>query len=270
VPWMSAQFTVTVGTVMHRSKLSLKKWILAIFLMVSSKKGISALQLQRQLNIASYQTAWHLCHRVRLAMTEGPLAKKLGSQSKVVEADETYIGGKPRRGDKHSDRPRRQGVTTKTPILVLVERGGKAISKPVPETKGGVPADFVRENADLSGTLMTDESNLYTKVGREFEGGHHSVKHSLDEFSRVDPAKDGGTVVAHNNTAESFFSLVKRGHIGAFHKWGTQHIHRYMAEFDFRWNRRKDTDTERMVAAIKGIEGRRLTYDTLPTGSPWQ
>ncbi len=263
------QYTVTTKTIMHRSKLPLVKWLLAFHLLCSSKKGISALQLQRQLNIGSYKTAWTICHKIRYAMTED--GGILGANGGVVEADETYVGGKPRRGERRPKGYYPQGAaTSKVPVVAIVERDGRVVSKPMFKTKGGLISDFVREHTDRSGTLMTDESSAYMAVGSEFAGGHHRVKHSLDEFSRVDRAKGGGTIVAHNNTAESFFSLLKRQHVGAHHKWSKQHIHRYCNELNFRWNHRKETDFERTVLAIQMSEGKRMTYDALPTGSTFQ
>jgi len=262
------QFTVTTGTIMHRSRLPLVKWILAFHLMCSSKKGISALQLQRQLGLGSYQTAWHLCHRIRYAMANDGSGGLLGAGGQIVEADETYVGGKPRKNSGVKGRCGRG--TKKVPVVALVERGGRVRSSTMTTIDGPSIKEHIRENVDRTGTLMTDELNVYVSVGKEFEGGHHTTRHSLHKYSRHEEQADGTDLHVHSNTAESYFSLLKRGHVGAFHKWGKQHIHRYCSEFDFRWNHRKDTDFERTVMAIKAGDGRRLTYDCLPTGSSFQ
>jgi transposase-like protein len=242
------QFTVTVGTIMHRSKMSLKKWLTAFFLMCSSKKGVSALQLQRQLGIGSYQTAWHLAHRIRHAMVEGPLAGSLGQNGGVVEVDETYVGGKPRKGGPPSKRGR---GTKKTPVLVLVDRGGKAHSRPIKHVDARTLKGAIREMVDPSASVYTDELWSYYGIGKEFQGGHHVIKHGAGEYSR-------GPV--NTNAAESYFALLKRGMHGSFHHVSRHHLHRYCNEFSFRWNRRSDTDGERTVDAIRMSEGRRLTY----------
>ena len=262
------QFTVTTGTIMHRSRLPLVKWILAFHLMCSSKKGISALQLKRQLSLRSYQTAWHLCHRIRFAMANDGQGGLFGEDGGIVEADETFVGGKARRGEP-KDSPKR--IPLKVPVVALVDRKkGRAKTVIVTNVNGDATKEILREHVDPSATIMTDDSPVYDWTGDEFAGGHHSTVHSHNEFSRRGKGRDGLPLHIHSNTAESFFSLLKRGHVGAFHKWGPQHVHRYCSEFDFRWNHRKEADIERTVAAIKAGEGRRLTYDTLPTGSAFQ
>lgn len=261
------QFTVTTGTIMHRSRLSLVKWVLAFHLMCSSKKGISALQLQRQLNIASYQTAWHLCHRVRYAMENGPLAGKLGENGGTVEADETYVGGKARRGVP-SDDPRH--VPVKTPVVALIDRElGRARAIAVAHVDADTLKTIMREHVDKSARVMTDDAPVYDWTDAEF-AGHKTTTHSKDEFSRRERAEDGSTIHVHSNTAESFFSLLKRGHIGSFHKWSPRHLHRYCSEFGFRWTWRRVSDFERTVKAIEQGDGVRLTYSALPSESPWQ
>jgi transposase-like protein len=261
------QFTATVGTVLHRSRVPLVKWLMAIFLICSSKKGTSALQIQRQLNLGSYKTAWFLCHRIRYAMEHGWDAQ-LGEDGGTVEVDETWVGGKPRRGEKKRKCGR---GTTKTPVVALVDRRGRAVAVPVKDVGSLTLGSILRKHIDRSATLMTDENSSYTGPGKAFKGGHHFTTHNKDEFSRhdTDPVT-GADIHVHSNTAESYFSLLKRQHIGAHHKWSDEHLHRYCAELSFRWERRKQTDWERTVAAIKGADGRRLTYDALPSSSPWQ
>jgi transposase-like protein len=243
-----SQFTVTVGTIMDRSKLPLKKWLVAFHLMCSSKKGISALQLQRQLGLGSYQTAWHMAHRIRLAMKEGPLAGQLGENGGTVEVDETYIGGKPRKGGAASKRGR---GTKRTPVLVLVDRNGKAHSQPIKSIDAKTLKGSIRELVDRSARICTDELASYTGIGQDFDGGHSVVSHSKGEYSHDD---------VNTNAAESYFALLKRGMHGSFHHVSKHRLHRYCEEFSFRWNRRKDSDGERTVAAIQMAEGKRLTY----------
>lgn len=248
------QFTVTVGTVMHRSHITLRQWVQAFYAMCSSKKGVSALQLQRNLGLHSYRSAWHLAHRIRAAMKEGPLANKLNG---VVECDETYIGGKPRRGGRQGHIDHRKNNmhmgrgTKKTAVMVLVERNGEAVSKPVVFVDAKHLQSAIRENVDRQSTIMTDEWGAYNGIGKFYLGGHHVVKHSMGEYVNGE---------ATTNTAESYFALLKRGVHGVFHHVSKQHLRRYCDEFSFRWNHRKINDGKRTEHAIRGIEGKRLTY----------
>ena len=234
------QFTVTVGTIFEDSHIPLAKWLLAIHLMCSSKKGISAHQLHRELGM-TYKSAWFMAHRVRYAMTQSPLADKL---SGVVEADEAYVGGKPRKGTG----PHKRGLgTEKTPIVSLVERGGNVRSFKVPRVNEANLRSILTEHISPDARLMTDDSPLYHKIGGFAD--HQTVNHTAGEYARDD---------AHINTAEAHFSLVKRGVYGTYHHWGRQHLDRYLQEFDFRWNTRQETDGERTALAVMGGEGKRL------------
>jgi transposase-like protein len=240
------QFTVTVNTIMHRSKIPLSKWLVGFHLMCSSKKGISALQLQRELGLGSYQTAWHMEHRIRYAMAAGGLAVPLKGD---VEVDETYVGGKPRKGA-----PKKAGVgrgTRKQPVMALVERDGKARTRVIPNVSGATLKQVIHEAVDRDSRIITDEWPGYRGVGRNFVGGHETITHSAGEYVRGDVS---------TNTAESFFALLKRGIVGAFHSVSKRHLHRYASEFEFRWNHRKVSDYERMRAAIAQPGGKRLTY----------
>jgi transposase-like protein len=237
-------FTVTVGTVFERSKIALNKWLLATYLLSSSKKGMSAHQLHRMLGV-TYKTAWFMCHRIREAMkgngTDGPL----GGPNTVVEADETYVGGKAR------NRAFRAPADKKA-VVALVERDGNVRSFHVANVNAKTLRPLIVTHVDRASHLMTDESMVYTRVGREF-AGHTTVIHSANEYVRK-----GG--FAHSNTAENFFSIFKRGVIGTYHHMSEAHLARYTAEFDFRYNTRKISDGERADAALAGIVGKRLTY----------
>jgi transposase-like protein len=242
------QFTVRIGTIFEESKVPLSKWLLAFHLMSSSKKGISSHQMARELGITQ-KTAWFLNHRIREAMKREPLASMLGG---VVEVDETYVGGKPRKGTGPHKRGR---GTKKKPVMVLVERNGDARVFPLENVTADTLKNEIAVNVAKEAVIMTDELNSYAGV-REDPTMHRTVKHSAGEYAR----KDADGLVAHTNTAESFFSLLKRGHYGVFHQISKKHLHRYCTEFGFRWNHRKVTDGERMVSAIKGAEGKRLMY----------
>ncbi|MGF1610713.1 MAG: IS1595 family transposase [Kiloniellales bacterium] len=240
------QFTVRVGTIFERSHIPLHKWVAGFFLMASSKKGISAHQLHRTLGI-TYKSAWFMAHRIREAMRPGNDFGPLGGSNKVVEADETYVGGKAK-NRAFKEPPKKEAV------MALVERGGKVRSAHVPTvTAKNVRLEIVTQ-ADRASYLMTDESAVYTKLGEEF-AGHGTVNHSIDEYVR-------GTFW-HTNTVENYFSILKRGITGTYHHVSGTHLKRYLAEFDFRYNERSGLgvdDAERAARAIKGAEGKRLTY----------
>jgi transposase-like protein len=240
------QFTVTVGTVFERSRVPLNKWLLAVYLMASSKKGISAHQIHRTLGV-TYKTAWFMCHRIREAMTES-FDGLLGSGGGTVEADETFWGNKKRRGDKKG-----RGYHHKMKIVSLVERGGKKRSFQTQRVSAETLAPILRAHISPDAHLMTDDFSSYTKVGRKF-ASHGVTCHSKGQYV------DGNN---HSNTVEASFSLLKRGLVGTFHHVGEQHLQRYCTEFDFRWNYRSANgveDTERADQILRGIQGKRLTY----------
>jgi hypothetical protein len=212
--------------------------------MCSSKKGISAHQLHRMLGI-SYKAAWFLAHRLREAMADKK-PEGLGGEGKIVEADETFIG-------RLEGREVKAGSGHKMKVMSLVERGGKVRSVKVDEITGGVVADILRRNAHRTSHLMSDDAKYYVEVGKEF-ADHHSVNHSAGEYVR-------GTV--HTNTIEGYFGIFKRGMKGIYQHWGEQHLHRYLAEFDFRYNHRIAlgmNDADRALFALEGAKGKRLTY----------
>lgn len=242
------QFTVRIGTIFEESKIPLRKWLMAIHLMTSSKKGISSHQIARELGITQ-KSSWFLCHRIQEAMRQEPLA---GLLKGTVEADETYVGARKPRYKGSSKRGR---GTSKRPVMVLVERNGKARSVPIDAVDGATLKGEVRKNVDRTASIMTDDWASYNGLAKEF-ASHQVVNHGMREYAR--PAQDGVSI--NTNTAESFFALLKRGHYGIFHWFSRKHTHRYCDEFGFRWNQRQVTDGERMVAAIKGAGGRRLYY----------
>jgi transposase-like protein len=239
------QFTVTVGTLMERSHITLRQWVQAFHSMCSHKKGVSALQLQRNLGLGSYRSAWHLTHRIRLAMKEDPLVSLLKG---VVEVDETYIGGKPRKGGNGEPSKRGRG-TKKAPVMAMVERNGNIISMPVKNVTAKTLKSAIREAVNNESKIVTDEFRSYIGIGKDFKGGHGVVNHGLGEYANGD---------INTNTAESFFALLKRGVHGTFHHISKKHLAKYCNEFSFRWDNRKVTDGERTENAIKGFTGKRL------------
>lgn len=250
-------FSVTVGTVFERSHIPLHQWVYAVHLYTSSKKGFSAHQLHRSLKV-TYKTAWFMAHRIREAMRDvNPSA--LGGSGKVVEADETYSGKleTPRVSKQRQGRPyirrKKTGMGTKRAVLGLVERGGKVRTFHIETATKADIGRVVRVNVSRESVLHTDESKLYTALGTEF-AMHGTVTHSVGEYVRGD---------VHTNTIEGVFSIFKRGMKGVYQHCGEAHLHRYLAEFDFRYNYRVAlgfNDTDRAEHALKGITGKRLTY----------
>jgi transposase-like protein len=258
----AGQFTATIGTILEDSHLPIRTWLMAFSILCSAKKGVSALQLQRQLGLGSYKSAWHLAHRIRHAMAREPLKGLLGAGGGTVEVDETYVGGKPRKptgapipGDR--SRRRRGRGTPKTPVVALVERDGRARAHVILDVTAPTLKETVRAHVDPSARLMTDELRSYSGLGKEFAGGHEVVNHSAGEYARGD---------ATTNTVEGFFGLFKRGVMGSFHHISEKHMNRYLNEFSFRWDLRKVSDGERTVEAIKASEGKRLMY-RVPVGN---
>jgi transposase-like protein len=251
-------FTVKVGTIFEGSHVPLHKWLQAIFLLSSSKKGISSNQLHRTLEV-TLKTAWFMSHRIREAMRDGALAS-LGGAGEVVEADETYIGKKSgvrtktTRGGKFT-KGGKGGVAEKRAIVSLVHRGGKVRSFHVDRADKATIARIVRDNIAHESRLHTDESRLYLGADALF-ASHETVNHSRKEYARGDVT---------TNSAEGFFSIFKRGMKGVYQHCGEKHLHRYLSEYDFRYNNRVAlgvNDETRAVEALKGAVGKRLTYRT--------
>jgi transposase-like protein len=242
------QFTVKVGTIFEDSKLPIRYWLYAIHLMTSSKKGVSSHQIARELGI-TVKSAWFMTHRIRESMKLEPMA---GMLKGTVEVDECYIGGKPRHG---SGKPSSRGAgTPKQPVVVLVERDGAAVAKPIER----VTTESLRREMEAviatDATLMTDEHAVYTPTGKQY-AAHYTTHHRSKQYAR----RENGISI-HSNTAESYFALLKRGHYGVFHQLSKGHLARYLVEFCYRWKHRHVSDGERMVQAIKGAAGKRLMY----------
>ncbi len=243
------QFTVTVGTVFERSKVPLHKWLLATHLLCSSKKGMSAHQLHRMLGV-TYKTAWFMAHRIREAMRSDGLGP-LGSDGATVEVDETYIGR--RKGVEVA----KGGGSHKMAVLSLVDRNsGKVRSFSLDKVNGKEIAEALERNLSRSARLMTDELPVYVGLGWNF-AGHDTINHRSGEYVRR------GDRTIHTNTVEGFFSIFKRGMKGIYQHCGEQHLHRYLAEFDFRYSYRQGNgfdDGSRAVRALQGAVGKRLMY----------
>lgn len=237
------QFTVRIGTIMEDSRIPFRVWCFAFWSACSSKKGVSALQISRECNI-TYKSALFLMHRIRYAMAKPNPKDKLQG---TVEVDETYVGGKPRfKGQSKAGRG-----TRKTPVLALVQRQGNVRARVIPNVTGKTLRTAVFQNVDSNARVMTDDLRAYRKLRKEYGPNHQWVRHSYGEYVRGD---------VYTNTAESFFALLKRGIYGVFHAVSKKHLHRYVSEFEFRWNTRQIDDGKRLRLAIQGAEGKRLMY----------
>jgi transposase-like protein len=236
-------FTVTIGTVFEDSKIPLRKWLIAWYMICSSKKGISSLQLQRILELGSYRTALFMAHRVRHALRDTEFAEKLDG---TIEADECAVV---------SVSKGKGGFSGKIPVMAMVQRGGSVRSKVMPTVNGANLKQAIRENVKMGAQLHTDAHFGYRGLEHEYE--HKSVKHGAGEYSRHE-----GENVVTTASVESYFSLLKRGVIGTFHHVSAQHLPLYLAEFDHRHNCRKMTDGERTDVGLTKAMGKRLIYKT--------
>lgn len=232
-----------MGTFFERSKIPLHKWLLSVYLLCASKKGISSHQLHRTLGV-TYKNAWFMSHRIREAMKDPVFSRQLGGSGVIVEADETFWGnkGKQRKGAR--------GYTHKEKIFLLVERGGDVRSFHVPTVAERTLRPIMREQIAQATDIMTDEMGSYQELDKEF-ASHEVVSHGKGEYVR-------GQI--HTNTIENYFSILKRGLVGTYQHVGANHLKQYIGEFDLRYKNRKVSDIERADAALKGIEGKRLTY----------
>jgi len=242
-------FSVTIGTVMERSHVPLSKWILAAHFMASSKKGMSALQLQRLLG-TNYETAWFLFHRLR-ECPKGAFGGPMGGEGKIIEADETYVGGKEKNKHAHKRLPRDLAADRKLKVVTLIDRDGEARSFHVASVTAKTIRKVLVTNASRKSALMTDGGHHYLGVGSEF-ASHGRTDHEAGEYAR-----EGGI---HSNSAEAFFAILKRGVYGSFHSISEAHMHRYLVEFDFRWSTRELADVDRAELLLKGAQGKRLMY----------
>jgi transposase-like protein len=249
------QFTATIGTVYESSHIPMHKWMLATHLLCASKKGMSAHQLMRTLGLGSYRTAWFMAHRIREAMAEHSPAP-LGGKGKTVEIDETVFGrieGAPKRKDIKGGRSSFRNVA-----LTLVERGGSARSFHVDGTTIAELKPVIRANVERETAIMTDQAGWYPEIGAEF-ASHDTVNHAKDEYVR----REGGNIIT-TNAVEGYYSIFKRGMKGVYQHCKEKHLHRYLAEFDFRYSNRIALgvdDTLRARKAVKGVEGKRLMYN---------
>lgn len=239
-------FSVTVGTLMERSHIKINVWLAAMHLLTASKKGMSAHQMARMLGL-SYESGWFLCHRLREAMRAPIPTGGLGGQNKVVEVDETFVGGKAKNRAFREPAP-------KQAVMALVERDGEVRPYHVANVTAKTLRPLIVKTASRKSYLMTDEGPQYVKIGKEFSG-HGTVNHSADEYARG--------VFWHTNTSENYFSILKRGIYGVYHHVSEAHLNRYLAEFDFRYSNRAElgvNDEFRAEKAIAGLIGKRLTY----------
>ena len=247
-------FSATMGTLYERSHIPLHKWLLATHLMCASKKGISAHQLYRMLGFGSYRTAWFMAHRIREAMNPADPAP-IGGPGKVVEVDETYVGGKEKNKHANKRAAKRDAFGPKEAVISLVERGGRVRSFHVPRVTARTLRPIIVSTAHRASHLMTDGARMYPAVGKEF-AAHSSVDHAAGEYVRHGHH--------HSNTVENYFSILKRGITGTFHHVSEAHLARYLSEFDFRYSNRADmgiTDAMRAAECVRGVVGKRLTYD---------
>ncbi len=243
-------FTATVGTIFESSHIPLRTWLAGTHIMCSSKKGVSALQLQRQLGLGSYRSAWFMAHRIREAMKTDDLPP-MGGEGGVVEVDETFFGQDP------NSAPSKMAIRSMNKIVTLLDRdSGQTRSIVVREINMKTIAELLNAHLSPAANLMTDEANHYKTPGKAF-AGHRSVNHAQGEYAKLSDSS------ITTNRVEGFFAIFKRGMRGIYQHCGSQHLSRYLTEFDFRYSNRQATgcdDTERARRAIKGVIGRRLMY----------
>jgi transposase-like protein len=244
------QFTVRIGTVFEESRIDLRHWCYAFWRVSTSKKGCAALEIMRHCQL-SYKSSLFMLHRVRWALAPATAASPL--LEGTVECDETYVGGKPRNRRKQP-RPKRGRGTMKTPVFAMVARDGAVRAQVMPTVNAANLRDAMAACISPTARIVTDSLPPYKPAAKGFAGGHESVNHGTGEYARGD---------VHTNTVEGFFSILKRGINGVYHSVSKEHLHRYLAEFEFRYNARKMNDGERTTLAIQSAEGKRLRY-TVP------
>ncbi len=258
------QFTVTKGTIFEDSHIPLNTWLMAIHLICASKKGMSAHQLHRMLG-TTYKSAWFMVHRLRYAVAHEAMAPQLTG---IVEMDETYVGGKQRKADRpkkpkpgERDVDARSPLDKKQPVLAMVQRGGEVRSHHVKRVNSANLRPIIWHDVEYGARIMTDTGTVLH--GAIHPRKHDQVNHSKEEYGRY----ENGVCIS-TNTVEGFFSLLKRGIIGTYHHVGSQHLHRYLSEFDFKYNTRKITDGERSCKLIGKVSGKRLMYKELVPEKP--
>lgn len=249
------QFTVTVGTIFEGSHIKLHKWLLAVHLLCASKKGMSAHQLHRMLGV-TYKSAWFMAHRIRYAMSQEPLSSKLDG---IIELDETYVGGKMRTGP-HATKPgmraqdRPSAVSNKAAVVSVLQRDGRVQSRHMERVTSETLRGVIDEMCAPDAHVMTDTSSALKGAASKVRK-HSRVNHTRKEYVRWD-----GEVCVTTNAVEGFFANLKRGINGTYHHVSKKHLHRYLSEFDFRYNARAVPDGERASLALKGSAGKRLKY----------
>lgn len=247
------QFTVTIGTIFEDSHIPLNKWLLAYHLLCASKKGMSAHQLHRMLKV-TYRSAWFMAHRIRYTMSQEPLSSKLTG---IIEVDETYVGGKRRHPQSNQVKPGKRAqdrigpFADKAPVVSVLQRGGRVQSIHMPKVTAENLRNVVNTMVAEDAHVMTDSSNVLK--GAMLKHKHDTVNHQAKEYVRYE---DG--VCITTNSIEGYFSIVKRGINGVYHHVGKQHLHRYLSEFDFPYNSRKEKDGDRTLMALKQSNGKRL------------
>lgn len=259
----SYQFTVKTGTIFEDSPVPLRKWAHAIWLSAAGKKGVAALELQRTIQV-TYKTALFMLHRIRFAMDDSGESEPLDG---VVEVDEVYVGGRPRklskqarealeREGKEIPKSKRGMGTKKTPVVAAVQRGGRIRRKVVANVTAENLKQFLKGTVQCSAQICTDEARVYPKA-TEDHAGHHTVQHNANEYARTDKATG---LRVHTNTAEGSHSLLRRAINGTWHRVSEKHLHRYLSNCDFLWNTRRMSDGDRILSLVQACEGKRLFY----------